>query len=52
MKNKKIKLEIEYIKDFLYNHIEWENIEIDAKTTNLDNLHFNDLQKLAYNYGY
>ena len=47
-----MKIEIEYMKDFLYNHIEWENIEIDANTSDLDNLDFNNLQKIAYNYGY
>ena len=39
-------------KDFLYNHIEWEHIEKDAKTKNLNLLPFRILKTLAINYGF
>lgn len=39
-------------KDFLYSHIEWEHIELDAQTDNLDLLSFNQLEKLAIDYNY
>jgi hypothetical protein len=43
---------IEDYKDFLYSHIEWEHIEQDAQTNNLDLLSFNQLEKLAIDYDY
>jgi hypothetical protein len=39
-------------KDFLYNHIEFENIEKDAGTENLDFLPFKKLRQIAINYGF
>jgi hypothetical protein len=39
-------------KDFLYSHIEWEHIELDAKTDNLDLLSFNQLESLAVSYNF
>lgn len=43
---------IEEYKDYLYNHIEWEHILLDAETENLDLLSFNQLEKLAIDYDY
>lgn len=40
------------IEDFLYSHIEWEHIELDAKTDNLKNLDLENLIELALNYNY
>ena len=43
---------IKEYKDYLYNHIEWEHISLDAETEYLDLLSFNQLEKLAIDYGY
>ena len=43
---------IKEYKDYLYNHIEWEHTLLDAETENLDLLSFNQLEKLAIDYGY
>lgn len=43
---------IKEYKDYLYNHIEWEHILLDAETEYLDLLSFNQLEKLAIDYGY
>ena len=43
---------IKEYKDYLYNHIEWEHILLDAETENLDLLSFNQLEKLAIDYDY
>ena len=43
---------IKEYKDYLYNHIEWEHILLDAETENLDLLSFKQLEKLAIDYGY
>jgi hypothetical protein len=40
------------IEDFLYSHIEWEHIELDAKTDDLKNLELEELIELALNYNY
>lgn len=42
----------EQYKDFLYNHIEFEHIEKDAGTENLDFLPFKKLRQIALNYGF
>lgn len=42
----------EEFKDFLYSHIEFENIEKDAGTENLDFLPFKKLRQIALNYGF
>lgn len=39
-------------KDYLYNHIEWEHIELEAKTDNLDLLSLERLTELAIKYGF
>ena len=43
---------IKEYKDYLYNHIEWKHILLDAETEYLDLLSFNQLEKLAIDYGY
>jgi len=43
---------IKEYKDYLYNHIEWEHILLDAETEYLDLLSFNQLEKLVIDYGY
>ena len=43
---------IKEYKDYLYNHIEWEHILLDAETEYLDLLSFNQLEKLAIDYDY
>lgn len=44
-----IRLELE---DFLYNHIEWEHIELEAFTSNLSELKIDTLIELALNFDY
>ena len=44
-----LRLELE---DFLYNHIEWEHIELEAFTSNLSELTIDTLIKLALNFDY
>jgi len=43
---------IKEYKDYLYNHIEWEHILLDAETEYLDLLSFKQLEKLAIDYDY
>lgn len=44
-----LRLELE---DFLYNHIEWEHIELEAFTSDLSELTIDTLIKLALNFDY
>lgn len=42
----------EQYEDFLYSHIEWEHIELDANTDDLTTLSFERLERLALQFGF